>query len=58
MAQKVIWMFQPNTEQDYAGNRDQYTVFALTYDHEFEGGNQGGGFEIGLMLFTPPFFKL
>lgn len=34
-----------------------YSVFAITYDEEF-GGNYGGGFEIGLMLFTPPFFKL
>ncbi|MBE0571047.1 MAG: hypothetical protein IH618_05830 [Ignavibacteriaceae bacterium] len=36
---------------------DQHTNIAITYDEEF-GGNQGGGFEIGLMLFTPPFFKL
>lgn len=36
---------------------DQYTNIAITYDEEF-GGSQGGGFEIGLMLFTPPFFKL
>ena len=36
---------------------DQYTSIAVTYDEEF-GGSQGGGFEIGLMLFTPPFFKL
>lgn len=32
-------------------------VFALTYDHEFKGDN-GAGFEVGMMLFTPPFFSL
>lgn len=36
---------------------DQYTSIAITYDEEF-GGEYGGGFEIGLMLFTPPFFCL
>jgi hypothetical protein len=34
---------------------DQYTNIAITYDEEF-GGNYGGGFEIGLMIFSPPFF--
>ena len=34
---------------------DQYTNIAITYDDEF-GGNYGGGFEIGLMIFSPPFF--
>jgi hypothetical protein len=34
---------------------DQYTNIAVTYDDEF-GGNYGGGFEIGLMIFSPPFF--
>ena len=33
---------------------NQYAVFALTYGQEF-GGNNGAGFEIGVMLFTPPF---
>ena len=32
----------------------QYAVFALTYGHEFS-GSLGAGFEIGVMLFTPPF---
>jgi len=32
----------------------QYAVFAITYGQEF-GGNLGAGFEIGVMLFTPPF---
>jgi hypothetical protein len=32
----------------------QYSVFALTYGHEFA-GSMGAGFEIGVMLFTPPF---
>jgi hypothetical protein len=34
---------------------NQYTTFALTYGQEFN-GDQGAGFEIGMMLFTPPFF--
>jgi hypothetical protein len=34
---------------------DIYTNIAITYDEEF-GGNYGGGFEIGLMIFSPPFF--
>jgi len=33
---------------------NQYAVFAFTYGQEF-GGNKGAGFEIGVMLFTPPF---
>jgi hypothetical protein len=32
----------------------QYGVFALTYGSEI-GGNNGAGFEFGVMLFTPPF---
>jgi hypothetical protein len=32
----------------------QYATFALTYGQEF-GGNEGAGFEFGVMLFTPPF---
>ncbi|HEY1869788.1 MAG TPA: hypothetical protein VGG71_01955 [Chitinophagaceae bacterium] len=32
----------------------QYAVFALTYGQEFA-GTHGAGFEIGVMLFTPPF---
>jgi hypothetical protein len=35
---------------------NQYAVFALTYDEELEGGNNGAGWEIGMMLFSPPFF--
>jgi len=31
-----------------------YAVFALTYGDEFD-GNNGSGFEFGIMLFTPPF---
>lgn len=34
---------------------DQHAVFAVTYGQEFS-GTQGAGFEVGLMLFTPPFF--
>jgi hypothetical protein len=33
------------------------SVIALTYGHEFD-GDLGAGFEIGVMLFTPPFLKL
>jgi hypothetical protein len=36
----------------------QCAVFALTYDEEFEGGTTGAGWEIGMMLFTPPFFGI
>lgn len=32
----------------------QYAVFAITYGNEFR-GNNGAGFELGVMLFTPPF---
>jgi hypothetical protein len=35
----------------------QYAVFALTFDDEFHGTN-GAGFEVGVMLFSPPFAKL
>lgn len=34
-----------------------HAVFALTYDDEFD-GNDGAGWEIGMMLFTPPFFGI
>ena len=48
-----------NTKPEYrAGLRwepNQYSVFALSYDDEF-GGDKGGGFELGMMIFTPPFF--
>jgi hypothetical protein len=36
---------------------NQSAVLALTYGQEFD-GNKGAGFEIGVMLFTPPFLKL
>lgn len=32
-------------------------VIALTYDQEFH-SSTGAGFEMGLMLFTPPFFSV
>lgn len=32
----------------------KYAVFAATYGQEF-GGDNGAGFELGIMLFTPPF---
>ena len=34
---------------------NQYAVFAITYGQEFD-GDAGAKFEIGMMLFTPPFF--
>jgi hypothetical protein len=34
---------------------NQYTTFALTYGQGFDGSG-GSGFEVGMMLFTPPFF--
>jgi hypothetical protein len=36
---------------------NQHVVLALTYGAEFDGPN-GAGFEIGAMLFSPPFLKL
>jgi hypothetical protein len=41
---KIGWRWEPS----------QYAVLALTYGHEM-GGSGGAGFELGLMLFTPPF---
>jgi len=35
----------------------QYATFAFTYGQEFN-GNRGAGFELGVMLFTPPFAKI
>ena len=34
-----------------------HVVIALTYDQEFH-SSTGAGFEMGLMLFTPPFFSV
>lgn len=34
-----------------------HSVLALTYGHEFD-GDLGAGFEIGVMLFSPPFLNL
>lgn len=33
----------------------QYAVFALTYGNDFNGDDNGAGFEFGIMLFSPPF---
>ena len=33
---------------------NQYGVFCLSYGQEFNGTN-GAGFELGVMLYTPPF---
>jgi hypothetical protein len=41
---KFGWRWEPS----------QYAVFALTYGNEIN-GNNGAGFEFGVMLFTPPF---
>jgi hypothetical protein len=41
---KLGWRWEPS----------RYAVLALTYGHEM-GGSGGAGFELGLMLFTPPF---
>lgn len=52
---------QATVSPDYkAGLRwepDVRTNIALTYGGKFDGG-QGSGVEIGLMLFSPPFFCL
>jgi hypothetical protein len=37
---------------------NEYAVFALSYDEEFDGGDTGAGWEIGMMLFAPPFFGI
>jgi hypothetical protein len=44
---KIGFRWEPN----------QYAVFAITYGNEFT-GNKGAGFEIGVMLFSPPFVCL
>lgn len=36
---------------------NQYAVFAVTYGHEFN-GSKGALFEVGMMLFAPPFFSI
>jgi hypothetical protein len=36
----------------------QYSVFAFTYDNQFGNDRKGGGVELGMMLFTPPFFAI
>ena len=41
---KFGWRWEPS----------QYSVFAITYGNEIN-GNNGAGFELGVMLFTPPF---
>ena len=41
---KFGWRWEPS----------RYAVFALTYGNEIN-GNNGAGFELGVMLFTPPF---
>ena len=50
-----------NTRPEYrTGLRwepDQYSVLAVSYSDEL-GGNHGAGWEVGLMLFTPPFFGI
>jgi hypothetical protein len=52
---------QATVAPDYrAGLRwepDVYTNIALTYAGKFDGG-EGMGLEIGIMLFSPPFFCL
>jgi hypothetical protein len=43
---RVGWRWEPN----------QHAVFAVTYDNEFGGTDNGAKWEVGMMLFTPPFF--
>jgi len=45
----------PEYKTGFRWEPNQYATFALTYGQEFNGSN-GAGFEIGMMLFTPPFF--
>jgi hypothetical protein len=44
----------PEFKAGFRWEPSQYAVFAVTYGQEF-GDNNGAGFELGIMLFTPPF---
>ncbi len=46
---------KPEYRIGYRWEPNKYVVIAATYDDEFHGDNGAGG-EIGMMLFTPPFF--
>ncbi|HEY4327326.1 MAG TPA: hypothetical protein VGN20_25285 [Mucilaginibacter sp.] len=45
---------QPEYKFGIRWEPSQYAVFAVSYGQEFH-GNQGAGFEFGIMLFSPPF---
>jgi len=45
---------KPEYKIGFRWEPNPYSVFAFTYGQEFNGTN-GAGFEIGVMLFTPPF---
>ena len=44
----------PEYKAGFRWEPSQYAVFAITYGQEFN-GNNGAGFEFGIMLFSPPF---
>jgi hypothetical protein len=48
---------QPEYKIGIRWEPSQYAVFAVTYGQEFN-GNNGAGFEFGIMLFSPPFICL
>jgi hypothetical protein len=48
---------KPEYKIGYRWEPNANAVIALTYGQEFNGSN-GAGFEVGVMLFTPPFLKL
>ena len=54
---KANWTSQPEYRVGLRWEPSQYSVFAITYDHEFKNGTTGAGWEFGVMLFTPPFAK-
>ena len=45
----------PEYKTGFRWEPSQYAVLAITYGNEFNGDDNGAGFEIGVMLFSPPF---
>ena len=48
---------EPEYKMGVRWEPSQYAVFAVTYGQEFRAKN-GAGFEVGIMLFSPPFVCL
>lgn len=45
---------KPEYKIGFRWEPNQYITWALTYGQEFD-GTEGAGFELGIMIFTPPF---